>query len=108
MTKFFERYSELCAKAGTTPNGAAKSIGIPSASITDWKKGSMPRSNAVEKIAAYFGVTTDYLLGYADSKNDSSIESADIRKQAEALVRKMNRDQLLEFVAMAAQILKEK
>ena len=70
MTKFFERYSELCAKAGTTPNGAAKIIGISSASITDWKKGAMPRSNAIEKISAYFGVTTDYLImGYTDTQN---------------------------------------
>ena len=69
MTKFFERYSELCAKAGTTPNGATKIIGISSASITDWKTGAMPRSNAIEKISAYFGVTTDYLMGYTDTQN---------------------------------------
>lgn len=73
MTRFYEKYLELCASSGMTPNGAAKIIGIPSASITDWKKGSMPRSNAIEKISTYFGVTTDYLLGYEDIKEKPTL-----------------------------------
>lgn len=108
MTRFFEQYKKICEERGISPNGAAKEIGLPSSSVTHWKDGAIPRIKTVQKIADYFCVTTDYLLGYADSKNDPSVESADIRKQAEALVRKMDRDQLLEFVAMAAQILKEK
>lgn len=108
MTKFFERYSELCAKAGTTPNGAAKIIGISSASITDWKKGAMPRSNAIEKISTYFGVTTDYLLGYEDIKEKPLVETGDIRKQAEEMIARMDHDQLLEFIAMATEKLRQK
>ena len=108
MTKFFERYSELCAKAGTTPNGAAKIIGISSASITDWKKGAMPRSNAIEKISAYFGVTADYLQGYTDIKERFPAETGDIRKQAEEIIARMDHDQLLEFIAKATEKLREK
>ena len=108
MTKFFERYSELCAKAGTTPNGAAKIIGISSASITDWKKGAMPRSNAIEKISTYFGVTTDYLLGYEGIKEKPPAEAGDIRKQAEEIIARMDQDQLLEFIAKATEKLRQK
>ena len=78
MTRFYEKYLELCASSGMTPNGAAKIIGIPSASITDWKKGSMPRSNAIEKISAYFGVTTDYLLGYEDKKEKPTLNEGEL------------------------------
>ena len=78
MTRFYEKYLELCASSGMTPNGAAKIIGIPSASITDWKKGSMPRSNAIEKISTYFGVTTDYLLGYEDIKEKPTLNEDEL------------------------------
>lgn len=78
MTRFYEKYLELCASSGMTPNGAAKIIGIPSASITDWKKGSMPRSNAIEKISTYFGVTTDYLLGYEDIKEKPTLNEGEL------------------------------
>ena len=78
MTRFYEKYLELCASSGMTPNGAAKIIGIPSASITGWKKGSMPRSNAIEKISTYFGVTTDYLLGYTDIKEKPTLNEGEL------------------------------
>lgn len=78
MTRFYEKYLELCASSGMTPNGAAKIIGIPSASITDWKKGSMPRSNAIEKISTYYGVTTDYLLGYEDIKEKPTLNEDEL------------------------------
>ena len=78
MTRFYEKYLELCASSGMTPNGAAKIIGIPSASITDWKNGSMPRSNAIEKISTYFGVTTDYLLGYEDIKEKPTLNQDEL------------------------------
>lgn len=78
MTRFYEKYLELCASSGMTPNGAAKIIGIPSASITGWKKGSMPRSNAIEKISTYFGVTTDYLLGYEDIKEKPTLNEDEL------------------------------
>lgn len=78
MTGFYEKYLELCASSGMTPNGAAKIIGIPSASITDWKKGSMPRSNAIEKISTYYGVTTDYLLGYEDIKEKPTLNEDEL------------------------------
>ena len=78
MTRFYEKYLELCASSGMTPNGAAKIIGIPSASITGWKKGSMPRSNAIEKISTYYGVTTDYLLGYEDIKEKPTLNEDEL------------------------------
>ena len=37
--------------------------GLPNSSVTEWKKGrAKPSTDAIIKIAAYFGVTTDWLL----------------------------------------------
>lgn len=65
---FFEKYSDLCSKAGKSPNKVAKELSISSGSVTEWKKGRVPQNATVLKIANYFGVTTDYLLGKADEK----------------------------------------
>ena len=42
----------------------AKATGISTGSLSDWKKGrSSPKADKLQKIADYFGVTVDYLLG---------------------------------------------
>lgn len=68
---FFDRYAELCRSSGETPNSVAKSLGIPSGSITAWKNGSQPRNKTLAKIADYFNVSTDYLLGQEKTPADT-------------------------------------
>ena len=65
---FFERYSALCKEHDETPNSVAKKIGASSGSVTAWKKGTDPRNATLAKIADFFGVSTDYLLGKESEK----------------------------------------
>ena len=66
---FYETYCELCAKNGLTPSGAAAKIGFNRASVTVWKNsGKAPKQELLMKIADYFNVTTDYLLGIEEQK----------------------------------------
>lgn len=61
---FWERFSELCEKAGTKPNPVGKEIGISSGIITKWKnEKTLPNGETLLKIAIYFNVSVDYLLG---------------------------------------------
>lgn len=59
---FWHNFSILCAGMGKSPNAVGKELGIPSGSITAWRKGSIPRGATIKKIADYFGVTVGYLL----------------------------------------------
>ena len=60
---FYDIYCQLCRKQGLTPSGAAAQIGFNRASVTVWKNtGKAPKQELLLKIAAFFGVTTDYLL----------------------------------------------
>ena len=61
-TRFFEIYSNLCAKIGKSPNKVAEELSISSGSITEWKKGRIPRNSTLLKIAKYFNVSVDYLF----------------------------------------------
>lgn len=72
---FFERYSALCKERGETPNSIAKIIGASSGSVTAWKKGTAPRNATLTKIADYFGVSTDYLLGKEKAPAESGKRS---------------------------------
>ena len=67
---FWNIFYDLCISKGTKPNPVAKELGISSATITKWKNGSMPQSRTAKKIADYFDVSVDYLLGNADTLNN--------------------------------------
>lgn len=61
---FYDLYIELCERKNVTPTRAAVEMGISKATPTTWKKrGLTPQGETLNKIANYFDVSTDYLLG---------------------------------------------
>lgn len=100
---FYDRYAELCRSSGETPNSVAKSLGIPSGSITAWKNGSQPRNNTLAKIADYFNVSTDYLL--RQEKTSAPLSDAEVRmekiKEIEALLNKMDDETIIDVIKYA-------
>lgn len=61
---FYDVFCALCAEKGLTPGGAAAKIGFNRASVTVWKNnGTAPKQELLVKIADFFQVSTDYLLG---------------------------------------------
>ena len=59
---FYDNFVKLCADKGKKPTPTAKEIGFSSAALVKWKNGTIPRGNALQKIADYFGVTVNDLL----------------------------------------------
>lgn len=88
---FWNVLIELCNEKGISPNFVAKELGITSGTVTSWKKGSVPRDTTLRKVADYFGVSTDYLLGteheflqnFSENKNDPPIISESEEKLLE-------------------------
>ena len=60
---FWKRFYILCEKHKTKPLNVVNTLSIGAGSITKWKNGSIPNSETLLKIADYFNVTVDYLLG---------------------------------------------
>lgn len=102
MTRFFDQYTKLCKEQGKSANGAAKEIGLPSSSVTYWKRGSLPRGETLEKIAAYFGVSVDYLQGYTDVKEKPTAGAVSFEDVVKA-VKSMDREQLMQIAIIIAQ-----
>lgn len=71
---FYDQFVRLCDERGEKPTPVAKRLGCASSNIAMWKKGSIPRPQVLEKIADYFGVTTQYLLfGDKDAKKSPTV-----------------------------------
>ena len=60
---FWEIFLSLCYKRGVTPTHVVKEAKIAAGSVTKWKNGIMPRQPTIKRIADYFGVSVEYLLG---------------------------------------------
>lgn len=61
---FFDTYAALCAGVGKKPTTVALELGISKSTVSNWKKGGhTPHAAQLQKIADYFNVTVDSLLG---------------------------------------------
>ena len=65
---FYDIVNSLCKARKTTITKMSEEIGLSNAAATSWKKGAIPKASTLEKISAYFGVSTDYLLGKEEIK----------------------------------------
>lgn len=66
---FFDIFYDLCKRKGVSCKKAAEDIGLSNSITTKWKKtGATPGGDTLQRIASYFGVSTDYLLGKESKK----------------------------------------
>lgn len=60
---FWDRFVELCTERGKSPTAVVLELGLSRSSVTNWKRGGIPNNVAIKKIADYFCVTINYLIG---------------------------------------------
>ncbi len=65
---FFTRFKELCDEKGVSTYRACMDMGLNRSAVAKWKTGGKPNGTTAAKMAEYFGVTTDYLLGHSHSR----------------------------------------
>lgn len=73
---FLERTLELIERENISKNKLLTDLGLGKNSFVNWsERGTIPSADTVEKIADYFGVTTDYLLGRTDIMNEDDLKA---------------------------------
>lgn len=60
---FFDNFDRYCKQFGKTNSEVTKAIGLDPSSCTGWRNGSVPRNSTLKKLADYFGVTVEELMG---------------------------------------------
>lgn len=76
MSKFKERLQFLKKSSGKTQTEIARDLGITPQALSYYMNGREPTFDILIKIAQYFDVTTDYLIGLADSPNQEQADFA--------------------------------
>ena len=114
LTIFFERYimesslydriKQLCAKKGISVAKLETDLGFGNASIRKWEKSSSPSIDKIVKIAAYFDVSIDYLMGRTDIESPISeiIGDEDIIsfQRARQRMSQKDRDKMMQMLKL--------
>ena len=75
MSKLYETIEDLCKKRNIRPGTLCSQLGISRSLMTDLKMGRKKSISAetARKIAGFFGVSVEYLLGEGDELEDVDI-----------------------------------
>lgn len=91
----YEIYCKLRDERGIRDSDVVKATGITKSTFSDWKSGrSKPKSEKLQKIADFFGVSVDYLTTGTEpaEKSGSDLtarDERDITKDLDSLMAKL-------------------
>jgi len=86
MSKFSERIKELRIKNDLTQEELGRRFLLNKSSVSRYERGQqVPEVDMLTKLADYFGVTTDYLLGRTDDPGAYVISGDEIPKELKDL-----------------------
>lgn len=68
MSEFWNQFYNLCRAIDLRPTAVGNQLSISSGTINKWKNGAIPNGETLLKLADFFNVSIDYLLG---RNNDS-------------------------------------
>jgi transcriptional regulator with XRE-family HTH domain len=76
---FYDLFYNLCAHKGVTPSKACLDMGLSRSLAAKWKNTrATPSADVIAKIADYFGVSADMLLG-KEQKEKAPIKDEDLK-----------------------------
>lgn len=71
-----ERLRALREQAGISQCAFARAFGVAQSTVAGWESGARePNLATLQRLAAYFGVTADYLLGGEATELDQRLEA---------------------------------
>ena len=90
LSYFYDNYVSLCAKIKKSPSYVAEAVGLSRTSPNGWKIGKQPTDVNLQKIADYFGVSVDFLLGNQDKEKTTTANSGGFSEKDVRLVAWFN------------------
>lgn len=87
---FFAMFEALCKQKGVSKQKACLDCRLSRTAWNKWKVGAVPNGEALQTLADYFGVTTDYLLTGEETKKAPTLtnkDERDIEKRMESILK---------------------
>lgn len=102
MNELYKIIEDLCRASGITITEMCRRADVPRGNLTDLKNG---RQNGLStknlgKIASYFSVSTDYLLGKEDKKISASPAEPN-KAELISMIQNMSQEEAARMLAMA-------
>ena len=100
---FPERLKQLRKEAGLTQKNIADNFNTSPQSYAQWEKGlRSPSKESLEKLANFFNVSIDYILGNSDIKNPNE------KSELESLFNQLDDEQKEKAIHFLNNLIKEK
>lgn len=96
---FYENFDALCTKSGKSKSEVTEAIGLTAKSCTGWKNGAVPRNGTLKKIADYFGITVEELMGTKKEPAGEGELTEDMKEILE-YAQKMGPDERKAFITL--------
>ena len=101
----YERIEKLCELNNISITRLEKECGFSNATIKKWKDTSIPGIDKAQKIAQFFHVTTDYLMGITDipTTADELLNDMDIvaLQRAKSKMSPVDRERMMQMLKIA-------
>ena len=105
---FYENYVQLCNEVGKSPSAVAIELKLGKPSVSRWKTGTKPRDTTVLKVANYFGVTVEELMGKGIKKDPIPKDGAvsEPKQKLRDLIDGLSDEQCEKLAGLIAEALK--
>lgn len=92
---FYNNFEKLCTKIEKNPSTVAEELGFTKSMASHWKRGMVPRVSSRKKIADYFGISVEELMGtkkepagQGELDDESMVELTELMRKASPEKRK--------------------
>ena len=104
---FFTNFEKLCQSKGKSTTAVGKELGISKTTISYWRntKGTTPKQEVLIRIAEYFNVSTDFLLGINEKRplgNNAEEPKDDRLNILYELTKELNDNEILALKSFVA------
>lgn len=97
MSVLFDRIKQLSSSKGVSLKKIANDLGFGENTIYKWKTQS-PKGEYLDKVADYFDVSVDYLLGRTDTPQFTRRDERDVQKILTDMTEGLSNDSSLAYM----------
>lgn len=96
---FWENFVTQCEKLEKSPTTVVEELGFKRPAVTSWKNGALPQVKNRKKIADYFGITVEELMGTKKEPAGEGELTEDMKEILE-YAQKMGPDERKAFITL--------
>lgn len=96
---FWENFVTQCEKLEKSPTTVVEKLGFKRPAVTSWKNGALPQVKNRKKIADYFGITVEELMGTKKEPAGEGELTEDMKEILE-YAQKMGPDERKAFITL--------